>query len=456
VRQVDAGAVAGRHADVALVDDIEGGTEPRGRLGHDLEVDLGGLHDAVGFEVEPDDLAGRELLLEVDLAGIAVEHADLRGDQEQAVAGSHHAQGTEPHAVEGRDELDAVVGDEGSGAFPGAEPAHGAFVELEQGFAFRGEVAHAVFPGGGHERGDGIGEGSSFCVIGLKRAVEVCGVALPRYEGVSRPGLVELAALPNVALPLDHGVPIARDGVDFPVVADDAERLAHVPVGFRVGGEAAVEDDGSDLEGRVEQVREDARQEGPVHQALVDEGSVGAGSHVDGQGEVGERVLDAALDNEQGAGLAGSEALAAQDCLKDAGLSLACGSAEPLGHDGNGPQGDQVSAEGLTGLSQGVFDAVDRQIAGHEEGDDGADGVGEEGVGPWGKGGEGVVEESAGDVHEQAGAIAGAVGHAGATVLEVANGAEGQFQGGSAGPTGAGGDGPHAACVPVSPGGEGP
>ena len=59
------------------------------------------------------------------------------------------------------------------------------------------------------------------------------------------------------------------------------------------------------------------------------------------------------------------------------------------------------------------------------------------------------------NAHEQAGVI-GAVGHAGAAVLHVADGAEGQFQGGSARPTGAGGDGPHAACVPDSPGGEGP
>lgn len=439
-----------------MVDDVEGGAEPRGRFGHDFEVDLGGLDHTVGLEVEPDDLAGGELLLEVDLARVAVEHADLRRNHEQAVAGSHDPQGTKPHAVEGRHELDAIVGDEGSRAFPRAEPAHGALVELEQGPAFRGEVAHAVLPGRGHERGDGIGERPSLGVVGLQGAVEVRGVALAGDEGVSRPGLVELPAFSHVALPLDHGVPVAGDGVDLAVVADDAERLAHVPVRFRVGGEAAVEDDGTDFEGGVEQVGEHARQQRPVHQALVDEGTVGAGRHVDGQGAFGEGVLDPALDDKQGVGVVGSEVIATKDGLQDAGLSFAGGGAEAVGHDGDGAYGDEVSAEGFARFLHGLFDAIGRQVPGDEEGDDGADGVGEEGVGAWGEGGEDVVEEAAGDIHEQAGAIAGAVGHAGAAVLHMADGAEGKLEGGSAGPAGAGGNGPHAACVPVSPRWEGP
>src|SRR2546427_449055 len=76
-----------------------------------------------------------------------------------------------------------------------------------------------------------------------------------------------------------HRVAIPPEGVDLPVVGEEAERLRQRPAGARVGGVALVKDRERRLVVGRPQVREEGPEFGAREQRLVNQGAAREGAH---------------------------------------------------------------------------------------------------------------------------------------------------------------------------------
>jgi hypothetical protein len=226
-----------RHRDVAeaelrAVEPLLVGAVPGEAVLQLLVVD-----DAPLVEVDEEHLSGLEAPLLADLALRDVEHAGLGGEDHQIVVGEDVAGGAQPVPIEHGPDLPAVGEGHGGGAVPGLHERGVVLVEGAAPLVHEGVVG----PGLRDHQHHRVGEGVAAEIEQLQGVVEGGRVRLTVVD--ERPDLVQAVAQElrgDVLLAGADPVHVAAQGVDLPVVRDEAERVRQIPRGEGVGGEALV------------------------------------------------------------------------------------------------------------------------------------------------------------------------------------------------------------------------
>ncbi len=303
-------------------------------LAREVALQLVVGHDAAVLDVHQQHLARLQAPLPDDLLLRDVEHAHLRGHDDQVVVGDEVARGPQAVAVEGRaDELAVGEGDRRR-AVP---RLHQRRVVLVEGAAL-GVHQRVAGPRLGDHQHHRVGDRVAAHHEQLQRVVERGRVGLALVD--EGPDLVEVLAQ---QVRMDRGlarldpVEVAAQRVDLAVVGDEAERVREVPRRERVGREALVREAdgrGEALVGKIPEERADLL--GEQH-PLVDDRAVRERGDVEafrvGQAERADGVAR---------GLAHDVELALEGVAVEA---AAPGAHEHLPHDRHGAPG---------GLAQGA------------------------------------------------------------------------------------------------------
>ncbi len=234
--------------------------------------------DAAVLDVDQQHLARLQAPLAHDFLLRDVEHAHLRGHDDEVVVGDEVTRGPEPVAVErGADELAVGEGDRRR-AVPGLH--QGGVVLVER--AALGVHQRIARPGLGDHQHHRVRDRIAAHHQQLQRVVEGGGVGLAVVD--ERPDLVEVGAEElrvDARLARADPVEVAAQRVDLAVVRDEAERVREVPRRESIGGEALVREAQRRGEALVAQVRvELAHLVGEEH-PLVDDGAMRERRHVE-------------------------------------------------------------------------------------------------------------------------------------------------------------------------------
>ena len=243
--QVGLGPVGrGPRAVGEVVEVDQAGVQPGfvGVFGGQGGLDLLVLHDAAGGGVGQEDAAGLQAALPDHGGGVDVQHADLAGQHDQAVAG--HPVPARPQAVAVQDRADdrAVGERDQRGTVPGL---HQPGVELVEG-APLGRHLLVVLPRLGDHHEHRVRQGPAPHVQQFQALVEAGRVAAVLVQDREQP----LDTLPVLRgrnqvggqhrLPGPHPVAVAADGVDLAVVGHVPVRMGQRPGREGVGREPAV------------------------------------------------------------------------------------------------------------------------------------------------------------------------------------------------------------------------
>ena len=228
-----------------------------------------------------------------------VEHPDLGGHDDPMVVGDDVARRAQPVPVEGRADLAAVGERDRGGAVPGLHEGRVVLVEGAAGGVHQGVVLPRLRD---HEH-HGVGEGVAARDQQLQGVVERGGVRDPLAD--DRPQLVEVLAEQGRAHAVAarvHPVDVPADGVDLPVVAEEAVGMGELPRGEGVGGEPLVDEGEGGLRALVHQVGVVGIEPCREHHALVADGAGGEGDDVEAaapEAPALDRARDDLADDEE-------------------------------------------------------------------------------------------------------------------------------------------------------------
>ena len=316
---------------------------PRTRRGQ-LRLQLLVADDAALLQVDEQHPARLEPPLADDPGLRDVEHPDLGGHDEAMVVGHDVARRAQPVPVEGRADPAPVGERDRGGAVPGL---HEGRVVLVEGAAV-GVHEGVVLPRLRDHQHHGVGEGVPARDQQLQGVVEGGGVRDPLAH--DRPQLVEVLAEEGRAHAVAarvHPVDVPADGVDLPVVAEEAVRMGELPRREGVGGEPLVDEGEGGLRALVDQVGIVGVQPRREHHALVADGARGEGDDVEAPASEAP-ALDRARDD-----LADDEELALERILVRAPRP---------------PADERLADPGLAGLDALPEDGrIDRDVAPAEE-----------------------------------------------------------------------------------------
>ena len=263
-----------------VVEADQAGVQPLvvGMLGGELALDLLVLDDPVLVGVDEEHPARLEPALADDAGGVEVEHADLGGEDDEAVVGDPVATRAQAVAVEHGTDLRAV-GEHDAGRPVPRLHQHG--VELVERPTLPVHLL-VVLPGLGDHHQDRVGQRPAAHVEQLEDLVEARGVGgarrTDREEAVEVAGN-QVGVEQRLAGP--HPVAVAHHGVDLAVVGDVAERVGQRPAREGVGREAGVHDGQRRGDPLVGQVGEDPVELVGGEHALVEQGARAQRAEVD-------------------------------------------------------------------------------------------------------------------------------------------------------------------------------
>ena len=252
---------------------------PRLQL-RDLLLELGVLHDPALDGVHQEHGARGHAALAHDRAIREVDHADLRGEDDQPVLGLPEAAGAQPVAVEHRAHASAVGEGHGGGPVP---RLHERGVVLVEG-APVGVHGLVVLPGLRDHHHHGLHERAAREHEQLGDLVE--GLRVRGALGADREQLLGIAAQQRglqLRLARAHPVAVALDGVDLAVVRQDPHGLGQRPRRERVGREARVHHRQPRAEALIREIRVEGLELGRGEHALVDDGRARERRAVDAQ-----------------------------------------------------------------------------------------------------------------------------------------------------------------------------
>ena len=281
-------------------------------------VDVVGVQHVAGVGIHGEDLPRTDPALGQHVLGLVVPDADFRGQGDVAILGGDPARRTQAVAVEQAHGVAAVGEHDAGRAVPGLH-VHG--VVFVEGAAID---VHGVdvLPGRRHQHAQATEQVHAAGHQQLKHVVHARGVgtdAVDQRAELLQVGDQLVGELQATRL---RPVAVARDGVDFAVVGQEAERLGQRPLGQGVGREALVEHRDGGLQALVVEVRIEAGQVGRHHQTLVDQGLRREAAHVVvGVGGVAHRGAAAGAEQLHGEGGI-RQALATDEHLLD--LRQAC------------------------------------------------------------------------------------------------------------------------------------
>ncbi len=230
------------------------------------------------LDVDQQHLAGLQPPLLHDLRLRDVEHAHLRGHDDEVVVGDEVAGGPQAVAVQRRADELAVGEGHGRRAVPGL---HEGRVVLVEGAAL-GVHERVARPGLGDHEHHRVGDRVAAHHEELERVVERGRVGLAFVD--EGPDLVEVGPEElgvDGRLARADPVEVALQRVDLAVVRDEAERVREVPRRERVGREALVGEGERRDEALVVQVGEELADLVGEQHALVDDGPVRERGHVE-------------------------------------------------------------------------------------------------------------------------------------------------------------------------------
>ncbi len=254
-----------------------------GVLGGQRRLDLLVLDDPVLGRVDEEHPAGLQPAL-LDHPGLLdVEHADLGGEDDQAVLGDPVAGGAQTVAVQHGTDLRAVGEGHAGRAVPGLHQVGVVLVEGAAGRVHR----DVVLPRLGDHHQHRVRQRTAAEVEQLQDLVEGGRVGVVR--GADREDPLQALAVAvrgnqvggELGLPGGHPVPVALDRVDLAVVRDEAVRVGERPAREGVGGEPRVHQAERGGVEPVRQVGEEGLQLAGGQHALVDDGARGQRREVD-------------------------------------------------------------------------------------------------------------------------------------------------------------------------------
>ncbi len=406
----------------------------RGELGLDLLV----LDDPVLLGVDEEHPARLEPALADDGGGVEVEHADLGRQHDETVVGDPVAAGPQAVAVEHRADLGAVGEHHAGGAVPRLHQRGVELVERAPGLVHLGVVLPRLRDHHQHR----VRQRAAAHVQQLEDLVEGGGVG--GAGGADRVDPVEVAGDQvggEQCLAGPHPVAVAHDRVDLAVVGDEPERVGQRPARERVRREPRVDDRERGGDPLVDQVGEEVVELVGGQHPLVGEGPRRQRREV-GVGLVLRALAQAEREPlERHAGHAGAGT--GDEELAERRHHAAGGGAEDVGGDGYvAPAEDREALLGgdLLDPAAGLGDLL--VVPGQERRADGVRAVRRE------LEVDDVAQERVGDLHQDAGTVAGVrLGAGGAAVLEVAQGGQGLGHDVVAGHAGQGRDEGHATGV---------
>ena len=202
--------------------------------------------------------------------GVEVEHADLRGEDDETVVGHPVARRAQAVAVEDRADLRAVGEDDARGTVPGLHQRGVELVERARPASISVWFSHAsgiiISTECGSDRPPRC---SSSSTSSKDAESEAPGVQIGKIRSRS-PG-IRSEVEQRLAGP--HPVAVAHHRVDLAVVGDEPERVRQRPARERVGGEPRVDDGQGGGHPLVDQVGEEAVELVGGEHPLVDEGA---------------------------------------------------------------------------------------------------------------------------------------------------------------------------------------
>ncbi|CCF70123.1 hypothetical protein XAPC_3853 [Xanthomonas citri pv. punicae str. LMG 859] len=227
-------------------------------------VDGIGIEQVAALEVDRHHLARAQLALAGDALGRQLPHAGFGGHQEVAVGGQHPARRAQAVAVEHAGRVAAVAGDDAGRAVPrfGVEA-----VELVE----RGQIGVLELQrlsGRRHQDAQRLQQVHATGDQQLQHVVQALRIGAVHGDHRIELRDVEARGLPYLAARL-RPAPVAFDGVDFPVVREQPERMRQRPARQRVGGKTLVEDNCAGGQIAALQVRVERAQLVRQHHALV-------------------------------------------------------------------------------------------------------------------------------------------------------------------------------------------
>ncbi len=244
----------------------------------DLGLQLGVVDDAALLGVDQQHAARPQAVLEHDLVGRQVEHADLRCQHHQAAPGHAVAGWSQPVAVQHRADLPAVGERDRRRAVPRLHQAGVVFVER----AFLRAHALVVRPRLRDEHHEGVRQRAPAQHHQLEGAIQLGGVAARRLDHRQRGGKVVAEQLrAQQRLARAHPVLVAPQGVDFTVVHEVAIRMGAIPAREGVGGEPRVHQRDRRLDRRMVELRVERAELQCGQHALEDDGAVGKAGDVE-------------------------------------------------------------------------------------------------------------------------------------------------------------------------------
>ena len=432
---------ARRVGELAEVDLVVGDPLRVGLARRDAVLDLVVGDDAPLDGVDEEHLAGLQAPLLHDARGLDVEHAELAGEHDQAVARHDVLGRAQAVAVEGgADEL-AVGEAERGGAVPGLDEAAVVLVKR----LLLGRHVRVERPGLGHEHHHHVRQRAAAREQEVDDVVERGRVAATgpddRLEVLDRAG-EQIAREQRLARAHPRGVAAQR--VDLAVVRDEAVGVRALPGRERVGREARVHHREARDGARVGEVGVERRDLLGEHEPLVDDGLRRARRDVEvvgARGAAGALAdgVERALEGLDGAGALDEE-------LTDGRLRAARHGADRarVGRDVT-PAEHLLAVVHDRGLEDGLELAAPGRLAREEAGGDGVVAGGGQGDALGAHLG-GV--QRVGDLQQDAGAVARARVAAGcAAVGEVLEDLEGLADDGVRGLAAGGRDEPEPASV---------
>ena len=341
-------------------------------LGGDRALDFLVVDDAALHGVDQEHAAGLQSALQHDVLRRQVEHAGLRGHDDQVVLRHVVARRAQAVAIEHGADQPPVGERDGGGPVPGLHQAR--VVLVERALA----VVHAlvVRPGLRDHHHHRVRQRAARQHQELERVVEHPRVAAVRVD--DRPDVRDVGA-EGVGLEARlagvHPVGVAAHGVDLAVVREVAVRVRAVPARKGVGAEPRMDERERRLDRRVLQVQEILVELPGEQHALEDDGAAREADDVpvlgSGHRRGADLVVGALADHVQLAlevELVGDRGIAPDEHLAHEGLAGSGGFAEhPVRHLHRAPA-EHLLALGLHDLLEALLDqAPHGRVPGQED-----------------------------------------------------------------------------------------
>ena len=260
-----------------------------GTFGHDLGLDLGIVDDAALLGVDQEHAARLQAALLQNPLGRNIEHASLRGHDDQAILRHVITRGTQAIAVEHRADLPSIRERNRSRSVPRFHQAGMKLVErppvIVHGFVvrpgFRNHHHHRMGqrPPGEHEQLEGVVEHGRVAAIRIDDGEDLRDILAERLGDKER-------------LPGMHPVDVAPQRVDLAVMREIAVGMGAVPARESVRAETGVHQRKRRLHRWLQQIGEVAFELRRQEHALVNKGLVRQAAEVPELGSIHRRGAD--------------------------------------------------------------------------------------------------------------------------------------------------------------------